>query len=169
VALKTNPRPMNDKLAWRWSKGLVPLAQSDFGDPVNGSTSYTLCLYDASGDMPVLKMAASVAAGGLCGAHPCWKALSAAGWVYVDQIGAAEGITRVFLRGGGSGKAKVQVGGKGSTLPLPAPLSGTQFFNVDTAVIVQLRSSAPAHCWSSRFAALNTKKNDGTRFRAVTP
>jgi hypothetical protein len=48
-------------------------------------------------------------------------------------------------------------------------VSGTQFFDQDTAVIVQLYSSSPANCWSSSFDTSSTKKNDGQEFKATTP
>ncbi len=147
----------------------MQLGQTDFGDPVNGSTSYTVCVYDEDAGTPVFKMGASLAPGGMCGTRTCWKAVSGKGWVYKNKTGNAGGITKVQLKGGAPGKPQVQVQGKGTSLPLPAPISGTEFFDQDPAVIVQLYSSSPADCWSSTFDSLSTKKNDGLQFRATTP
>lgn len=61
------------------------------------------------------------------------------------------------------------VKGKGAALPLPAPLSGSEFFDQDTEVIVQFHSSTPDRCWTSSFDAPDTKKNDGIQFKAIAP
>src|SRR5262249_180931 len=98
---------------------------------------------------------------------PCWRAVSNTGWAYRNSGGNADGITKVLLRGGVAGAPKVQMQAKGASLPLPAPVSGTRFFDQDTAVIVQLYSSVPANClWSSFTTA---KKNDGQQFKATNP
>ena len=157
------------QLASKWNKGVLALVQGDFGDPVNGGTSYKLCVYDQTGGLPVFKMGATVGPGGLCGATPCWRALGGTGWSYRDKTGNADGITKLLLKAGAAGKPKVQVQGAGASLPLPTPISGTAFFDQDPAVIVQLYSSNPMNCWSSTFDASSTKKNPGTLFKATAP
>ena len=176
VLFKDNPDTTKWKFSWKWGKGALQLAQNDFGDPVNGTATYTVCVYDQTGSSPVFKMGASVAPGGTCGTRrtggtpvPCWKAVRDKGWAYKSKAGNQDGITKVQLKGGGAGKPQVQVQGKGVTLPLPAPISGGEFFDQDPAVIVQLHSSSPANCWSSMFDGSSTKKNDGGQFKAVTP
>jgi len=145
--------------------------QGDFGDPVNGTPSYTLCLYDQSGGTPVFKMEAGIAAGGTCPTKPCWKAIFDKAYGDRNKDGNDGGITKVAFKGGDAGKPSLQVAGKGISLPLPAPISGSEFFDQDTAVIVQLHSSSPVACWSSTFDGSSTKKNDGVQFKAtaVTP
>jgi len=157
------------KFSWKWGKGILQAVQADFGDPVNGTPSYVLCVYDTNAGAPSLKLSAAINAGGTCGTKPCWKAVSDKGWAYKNKIGNPNGITKLGFKGGLAGKSSLQVGGAGSSLPLPTPISGSQFFAADTAVIVQLHSSSPANCWSSTFSASGTKKNDGTMFKAVTP
>ena len=153
--------------AWRWKKGIVGLAQSGFGNPVSGSTTYSLCVYDETVGSPVFKLGASIPAGGTCGTKPCWKALGDKGWRYHDPTAAAGGITKLVLRGGGDGKPVIRLRGRGAHLGLPGPLSGVRYFDQDQAVTVQLHADSSANCWSSSF---NTaRKNDGTRFKAVAP
>ena len=105
--------------------------------------------------------------GATVGSGSMWSALGSTGWGYKNSAGNAAGITKLSLKSGATGKSKVQVKGAGMSLPLPAPISGTEFFDQDTAVIVQLYSSSPANCWSSTFTA--AKKNDGTQFKTTAP
>ena len=167
VLFKGDTDTTKQKFTWKWLKGMVQLGRTDFGDPVNGSTNYKLCVYDETGGTPVFKMGASIANGGTCGAKPCWKAVSTKGWAYKDKVGKADGITKVQLKGGKPGRPLVQAQGKGASLPMPAPVSGTEFFDQDPAVIVQLHNSSSPNCWSSTFDS--SKKNDGTQFKAVSP
>ena len=156
-------------LRWNWTRGIPALSQGDFGDPVNGGSSYRLCVYDETGGAPLFKMGATIQAGGTCGTRACWKAQGTSGWTYWDKDGSSDGITKMVLKGGGAGRPLIKLRGKGSSLRLPAPLSGTEFFDQDTAVILQLRSTTPANCWSSSFDGSSTKKNDGGQFKATTP
>jgi Tol biopolymer transport system component len=169
VSFKDNTDTTKRKFSWKWFKGTVQLVQTDFGDPVNGSTSYKLCVYDETASSPVFKMGATVAPGGMCGTKQCWKGVADKGWAYKNKGGNGDGITKAQLKGGAPGKPQVRVQAKGTSLPMPAPISGTEFFDQDPAVIVQLYSSSPAKCWSSTFDMLSTKKNDGVQFKAVTP
>jgi Concanavalin A-like lectin/glucanases superfamily len=160
--------PTKMKFQWKWTGGTTQLAQGDFGDPLNGSTTYSLCVYDESGGMPEFKMGLSLAAGGTCGSFPCWKALGSKGWAYKNKLGNADGVTQLKESGGAPGKPKVKFAGKGANLPLPSPFSfGVQYFEKDPAVIVQLHSSSPTNCWTSSFTTAT--KNDGGSFKAKTP
>ena len=141
----------------------------DYGDPLNGSTSYRVCVYDQTAGVPVFKMGISVDPGGTCGTKPCWRAISTRGWAYGNRGGNPDGITKVKLISGKPGRPSVQVKAVGSNLPLPAPFSGTEFFDQNPAVLVQLYSSSPANCWSSTFATTGTKRNSPTRFQAKAP
>ena len=51
---------------------------------------------------------------------------------------------------------------------LPTPISGTEYFDQDTDVTVQLVSEAGI-CWSADFAVAGTSKNDGAQFKAKAP
>lgn len=169
VRVKPNLNASRSKFQWNWKRGTTPLLQTDLGDPVNGSTSYTLCLYDQSGPTTYsLAMGLSVAPGGTCGTRPCWKALGTTGWTYRNRSGDGSGVTKLVLRGGSAGRPSLQLAATGASLPLPTPVSSTQFFHQSPTVIAQLHGSNPASCWSSTFDAASTKKNDGRQFKAVT-
>ena len=157
-----DPDPARRSFLWKWSAGTAPLSQADFGDPLNGGTSYRLCVYDHAAGSSMLKMNVPVLAGGTCHGRPCWKALASSGWRYKD----VDSGTKMVLKGGAAGTPRALF--KQRMPALPAPVSGTQFFNQDTAVIVQLFSSTPANCWTSSFDQSATTKNTGTRFKAAT-
>jgi len=91
----------------------MAVAPAQFGDPVTGTTSYEVCIYDAADR---LKGAYTVArAGDLCGRLSCWSTISARGYRYTDKSRAADGILAIRLSGGDSGKGKVQILGKSSS------------------------------------------------------
>jgi hypothetical protein len=149
--LKDNPLDNKDALTWSWNKGDAT-ALSDFGDPVNGSTSYTLCIYDDGG--PVMTLTAPP--GGECSGKPCWAA-KRTGFLYNDKDLTNDGLKQLKLTAGPAGKAKVSVKGKGQNLPMPALP-----FAQNPAVIVQLVNS-DGMCWEADFSA-PAKRNDAQQF-----
>jgi hypothetical protein len=167
VRVRDDADPGKQRLTWKWNKGVVPLDVGDLGDPLAGGTAYAVCIYDQTGGEPVFKMGALVAPGDTCDAGPCWSARGSSGWVYKNRAGNAAGITKVLLKSGEAGKAKVLVRGAGAALPLPAAASATEFFDQDPAVIVQLHATSPPSCWSSAFAT--AKRNDDSHFKATAP
>jgi cysteine-rich repeat protein len=137
-------------VAWSWkSSAETPL--SIFGDP--GSTNdYTLCLYGSGG----LRMQLTAPAGSTCkDGKPCW-ALGSKGFKYADRSAAHDGVTKVVLKPGVAGKAKLGLVAKGqldlATLPLTLPVS------------VQLRAKDGA-CFQAAFGA--AKRNDAVKFQAT--
>lgn len=157
------------KFAWKWGKGVLPSVQADFGDPVNDSSSYSLCMYDESVSVPTLVMGLAVEAQGTCDDDPCWKANRDKGWAYKNKAGNGVGVTKVAFKGGEAGKPSLQVAGKGASLALPTPRSGTEYLDLDTRVVVQFHAGSPANCWQSIFSLTGQKKNDGETFKAVAP
>jgi len=156
------------RLQWRWSKGASAMMQSDFGNPLT-ATSYTLCLYDEVGGSAVFKTGATIPAAGTCGTKPCWRQQSTTGWTYRDPTGSNDGIKTVALKGGVAGKPLIKITGAGANLLQPSAFSGSQLFDQDTAVIVQLLRSDDETCWSSTFNVSGTKQNTVKGFRAVDP
>ncbi len=149
-----------DSMNFRWQKGAATTV-GDFGDPVNGSTSYDLCVYDESGDVPSLVMSATIPAGGSCRGRPCWKTSGTGavnGYRYNDRDASNAGIRRIVLRPGVQDKARVQVKGKGANLALPG-LPLTQ----DSHVTIQLRNDV-GRCWGTAYDA-PAAINDGDRFK----
>jgi hypothetical protein len=157
--LKDNPLDNKDALTWNWAKGAAT-APSDFGDPVNGTTSYTLCIYDESAGVPNAVMTLTAPPGGVCSGKPCWAAKNT-GFLYKDNDLTNDGLMQLQLTAGAAGKAKIVVKGKGERLPMPVPI-GLGLFDQDTAVIVQLVTS-DGMCWEADFSA-PAKRNDAQQF-----
>ena len=139
---------------WRWSKGAALLGQ--FGDPT-ATTDYSLCVYDRSGGVASLAMAATIPAGGTCGTRPCWKAISS-GYKYKNGTSGGDGVRSVLLKGSSAGNAKLQIKAKGDALPLPTPV-GAPFFHQDPSVTAQLVNSA-GFCWEATYSA-PAQRNQG--------
>ena len=147
-----------DQLAWKWNKGETAIEL--FGDPRDGSATYQVCLYDASGNAQPL-LVADVLPGSTCGTRPCWRA-SSTGFTYRNRAGDPDGIIALTLKAGLPGKAKVQAKAKGAnlqtpTLPLLLPI---------TAQLV-IDDGASRECWQATFST--TVINDTFRVRATGP
>jgi hypothetical protein len=144
----------SSELTWRWLGGDATPA-SAFGDPTI-DTDYALCAY-----APTLVLEATAEAGTLCNGKPCWRSTPDTGFVYKDPSGTSAGLTRIDLSPGATGKARITVKGKGTTLPLPPlPLA--------TPPLVQLQSNN-GECWETTFTAADIRHNDATKFRAARP
>ncbi|MBI3784724.1 MAG: hypothetical protein HY270_15130 [Deltaproteobacteria bacterium] len=170
--LSDNSNNNKDNLSWVWSHGATTTL-SEFGDPVNGTSSYRVCVYDESNGVPTLKLGALAPAGGLChGLTPCWKATgkkTSTGYVYVDRDLTPNGLLRVALKAEvpGKSKAKIVVRGKGPNLPMPAPAGSTLLLQ-DTNVVVQLVKSDGGVCWESVYPAA-AKKSALAVFKDTLP
>ncbi len=155
--LTERPVDTQDRLQWRWRHGSVT-PRADFGDPVNGNTSYALCVYDAS---PSVIMRAAIPAGGFCNARrprPCWKSTSK-GFQYTDKDLTPDGIQSMTLREGLlPGKASILVKGKGPLLDMAAvPIASLP-------VVVQLKNS-DGQCWQATHGPA-VISNDARGFRS---
>ena len=141
----------NGKLSWKWTSSAA-VATGDFGSPPT-TTDYLLCIYDASGE----RLGAQVAASGMCGTRPCWKALGTVGFKYVDTAGTPDGLTKVLLKAGSAGRGKLGVNGSGTNLHLPIlPLT--------MPVTVQLQQDASSACWEATYSTATT--NTASAFKA---
>jgi hypothetical protein len=139
---------------------------SAFKNPVSSTASYRLCLYDSSAnpqprrnlDIP----AGGTPAGAMCGTKPCWKAGGTTGFKYKDKDGTPDGITGVKLKAGITGKAKVQVKGKGVLLQPPSlPLT------LPVTVQLLISDGITTECWQTTYTAQTV--NDGVKFVAKGP
>lgn len=135
-----------DKLVWKWTKGEA-VALAELGEP-DTTTTYALCLYDASAN-PQPRWSAVLPPG------PRWSEANT-GYRFRDRDGTTSGLQSVKLKAGDLGKTSASVSGKGTGLappPLPLPLP----------VTVQLRNSDGA-CWGATFG--EASRNDATTFKA---
>lgn len=126
------------------------------------NTEYALCVYDRSGDNPVLAQSALVPPGGTCDGKPCWKPLSQ-GYKYKNRRGTQGGIQSIVLKGSIGDRAKLLVKGKGGHLALPTPVSTEEFFDQDPGVTIQLTNSA-GFCWEATYDA-PAQRNQPGRFK----
>jgi len=160
VLLKANAAPAKDQFKWKWAKGATT-AVTDFKDPVGGSATYRVCVYDSSArPQPLMEM--DVPPGGTCGTKPCWKASGTTGFSYKNTAGTTTGLTTMKLKAGSAGKAQVQAAGKGVNLPLP-----TLGLALPVTVQFVARDGVSTECWQTAFTT--EKTNDATQFSAKGP
>ena len=147
IRLRNADDDTKDSTQWKWNNG----SQTDkveFGDPVTAD-DYWLCIYGGG----ALLSTTRVPAGGTCGASPCWSE-KATGFQFKSKAPSVDGATRVSLRAGDAGKARVQFKGKGNTLDVP------DLNAIGSPLIVQLVNASGGTCWSATFSA-PFAKNDG--------
>jgi hypothetical protein len=148
ISVENRNPDTRDRLSWTWRKGAATTS-ADFGNPAT-TTPYTLCLYDGVGGVPQRRLTKVIPPG----AH--WKAFSR-GFRYRDSSLSAGGLSSVVLTQGATGRANVQVRGKGQPLGLPGlPLTK------QSNVTIQLLSTNA--CWSSTFST--AIDNSLVRFKA---
>jgi hypothetical protein len=143
-----------DKLIWKFLGGPA-LEQADFGDPTSDA-SYALCIYDDG----VLKVEVRIPAD-----NTKWSEVGAKGYKYKDGSGTPDGATKAKFLGGDQDRSKLQVKGKGTELPMPTPVSATQFFNNTTGVTAQLREEN-GDCYETSFTPGQATKNTASKFKA---
>jgi hypothetical protein len=157
--------PGNEKLKVKLTKLASVTTQSNFGDPVGGSTSWAVCIYDQAGtlqgEMQVDR------AQDLCCGKPCWKALYTKGYKFGDKLGSADGITLLQGSGGEAEKGKAQAKGqnkasKGQTA-LPTGIAAA--LQSSAQATVQIVTSDAA-CFSATVS--DVKLADGLQFKANT-
>ncbi len=155
-----------DVLIWKWLRGAAA-GQTELGaNPLTGSTSYALCVYDETAATPNLAIDITIdRAGELCGSKPCFKAIGGGppdgkGWKYKDKDTAASGALKLVLKAGSAGKSKIVFKAKGSNLPLSGPVGPGEYFDQDTDVVVQLLSNDGGVCFESTFATPATRTDD---------
>jgi cysteine-rich repeat protein len=155
LSLRDAPGTARDRLTWTWRKGPATPA-SELGDPTIAD-DYVLCVFDESGPAPSLVLGATAAAGGTCGAKPCWRRLgteTTRGYRYRDPERASHGLGGVLVKTGEAGKATAAAKAKGEllalggTLPLASPVQ----------LRVQLRNAAGT-CWQARYLSDGVRKN----------
>ena len=131
---------------------------ADFGNPTE-ETQYTLCLYDGRGGTP--ELVSSI----ILPPQNFWTSLGAKGYAYRDDTMSQDGIQRILLKAGDSGKPKILVQGATSTLTLPPAFSSLELFDQSPNVTMQIGNSEGA-CWGASYAPLWTKRNSAESFRA---
>lgn len=155
LAVKRGTTPDKDSLVWTWTAGAAT-SVADFGNP-RGAGRIAACMYDTSSGSPKLVEVLQVPAGGTCGNKPCWKGTKK-GFDYTDRAGAADGVGKLTLASGATGKSKVVLRAKGAALPLPQlPLAAP--------VTVQLRTAAD-RCFGATFTTPSPVRDPSKEFKA---
>jgi hypothetical protein len=160
VLLVGNKLEIAKRLKWKLGRA-ASTDIAEFGDLANGPATIEVCLYDDSAN-PQPLMRAIVDAGGSCDGDPCWLGTSS-GFKYRNSAGNSDGITGMKLRAGPTGRAQVQVLGKGPDLLVPAlPLA-------EGEVVAQLMidNGSTVECWQTRFPV--HKVNSAKLFKAKGP
>jgi hypothetical protein len=150
--------PGREKLLVKMNAGPAFAPQTDLGNPLTGSTVYSLCIYNNTGGL--VGHLSVDRAGEFCSGNPCWRALGNTGLKYKDPTFVADGVSLILLKGGTAGKSKALIKGSGSNLP---PGITAELQNVAGAT-VQLRGSDALHCLSLTVG--NIKKQDSANFKA---
>ncbi len=144
-------KPSQHSLSFTWTNG-PSLTKTDFGTPTT-TDGYTLCLYDSG----LLLASLPVAAGGLCGTHPCWEATTA-GYRFSDAAGKQGGMRSIALRASSNAKSRIAAKAKGSSLPA-IDLGGW------TLVTAKLVHEGAGPCFEATFAGAGIKKNTTAGFK----
>ena len=131
----------------------------DLGEP-EAETEYSLCLYDTSLDEPVFATRLLIPANGL------WERTGRnTGYRFSDRDGSFDGVSRVRLKAGLQGRARVTLLARGVNVPMPGPVSPFQYFEFDPALIAQLVNSEGS-CWSTTYSVDDVDVNGAERFKA---
>jgi photosystem II stability/assembly factor-like uncharacterized protein len=149
LTVKDSINNKQDSLTWKWLKGASTLL-SDFGDPLT-TDAYSLCLYDESGNEPVLLVSATAPPGGTCGTKPCWKVKSTTGFQYKNAKRTADGIDAITLKAGASTKAQSTVVLKGLTFDTSGLFPTTPKQPLSLPLRVQLQAEN-GHCWEAIYS-----------------
>ncbi len=139
----------SDRIEFVWKRG-ESSQFTDFGDPTDGSTIYTLCVWDNGS--PVAELV--VPPGGSCGSRSCWRSSGSKRHVYFDADTASDGVRSIVLKSSSVNRTKIVWTALSDTLLLPVmpvvePLSAQ----------VIATTGATVACWGTDFDAVRTNKD----------
>jgi hypothetical protein len=164
VLLKINERrPGHEKLDVKLGVFESRLELADFGDPVDGSTRYDLCLYDVKGS--VLAGWVVDRGGDLCRGKPCWKALGIR-YRFKDPLFEPDGVGRIELKQAKArSTGKVTLKGANTNRAQNLPTGVSSLLAGQPGALVQLLAS-DAQCFH---AGVVTKRADPDYFVGRQP
>jgi len=137
-----------------------------FGDPVNGTTGYAVCLYDEN-DVRVATLRVN-RAGQMCGTKPCWKLVGGPGYKYSDKLLSSDGMLQLNFKSGLPTKGKVQAKAK-NNLPkglTQMPTGIAAALTGDREATAQIMTSN-AGCVTGTVTTV--KEASGVLFKGSTP
>jgi len=168
LLVKDGTSDRGDGLVWKWIKG-ERTEPADFGSPTT-TDSLGLCMYEQSGEGPVLVFRAITAPGSECSVgstrRSCWlglgKQVGSGGYgqyTYRNKEQTPDGIDQMVLKPGDEGKVKVLVKAKGGNLSLPELPLGLP-------LQVQLHAQS-GECWEATYSEMGVKDNNPRQFKGT--
>lgn len=153
-----------ERLALGLKRFDADVTPATLGDPVAGTTAYRLCIYDDA-----LNAVASLVvdrAGAICGSKACWTQHGGEGYRYRDRAARADGVTKLALTGGDSGRGKIRLKArnKAARRQTALPTGLTAALASSSAATVQLVAD-DAGCFTATLSKV--KRATDTTFRAV--
>ena len=165
VLLVKENKPGKEKILAKLIKG-PNLVQSDFGDPIGGTTAALACIYDDAsalvGELIVDR------AGDTCAGKACWKAIGDKGYLYKDKETMADGVKIHKLKASDSGKSLglVKAANNSAKGQLSMPTGIAAALSSSANATVQLRASSESVCLS--VTVDDIKKQESDFFKALT-
>jgi cysteine-rich repeat protein len=144
----------SDKIVWKWARG-EETTLADLGTPALDD-DYDVCLYDQTTLTTTLVARFEAPAAGACAGNVCWRPTSS-GFKYVDPELTPDGIRKLLLKTGSSGKAAVTFKAKGANVPMPALPLGS---------VLRLQLQGNDQCWEATFSPGGVSQNDILGFKA---
>lgn len=147
------PGRERDRFRWSWRRGDA-IDAGTLGDPL-ATTDYAICIF--GGDVPVF--GAALPGGSTCGSRSCWQRRSNGSLIYRSADLTPDGIRRLSLKPGLSGRSSLTAVGRGEHLLLPAlPLS------LDAPLTAQALAADPATtCWESVYLPFQVRQVTANR------
>jgi len=165
LSIRDQDDDSKDQLKWKLTKGGATTAD-DFGNPAQASL-LGLCLYDAA---DALVFDGRIPPGGDCGKKPCWKSLGtpagSKGYKFKNKTGTPDGIQKLVLKPGETGRTKIVV--KGGKENLTASPTGFAPLPLALPARVQLQSSTGT-CWEAVFDTATSVTSVSLRAKSAAP
>jgi hypothetical protein len=139
-----------DKIIWKFIKG-DETTQAEFGDPT-ATAAYALCIYAGPTDDLIATLSVAPVTN--------WAPIGEKGYKYKDKTSMQSGVSKLIVKGGGPGKAKALLKGKGVNLP---PIIDSNALGTD--VTAQLLNHDSGVCWQATFTA--PKKDTTSLYKAT--
>src|SRR5262249_13631246 len=151
-----------EKLTVKLKKLTTATVQGTFGNPVSGTTSYAICVYDQGATLRAQMQVNR--AGQLCGTRACWSVISTKGYRYADKTASADGTSKITGKGGDPTEGQIQAKGQNNAsqgqTALPTGVAAALQNN--TQATVQILTS-DASCFGATFTNVTTA--DGLQFK----
>jgi cysteine-rich repeat protein len=160
LQLRKRSDPSKNRLKLKWSKGDA-VDVSEFDDPTT-ATDLAICIFHEPGSVLTPAFEARVLSGGECRGKACWKRQGTKGFAFKDRDGFADGLEKVSLRAGATGKSRILVKGRGANLL-------TMTLPMESAITVQIETNENGACWQLDLPASGIQKNDSEEFKGKGP